>query len=578
MITSDSSPLLRSMPSCTNRRQSVGLTLSVTMNIHTYTWMQAGTSRPADARLEFSRPESPSMWSRPSMSRSLMDWHKRTYSEHRSEALITSPQWQLCELVREWLWVSIACLRFPEAEHVAQIHAQAQDVDQQVLRHHWCLGYCGVIRVHDVLDGWHQLDAPRQMPAIRQFIVELVCAVGAAAARLDPRVTQEGALAWGELEFGYREAERVGRTISERPGPHETRIDLLTHDLRLFQLLNDAAEDTDARCPVGVGAPDHAVTHHIDTIANKVILTRGSAVQRTRDPEGVVIGIAQRGGADVAARFQLEWVTCGRRVGVRPGPFQRNRVAGGRCHGKIQTVAGRGGGIDLEDATFQVRVGGWPVLDVGAPGRRRQQAETRFGHDHARFAAQSTGVELAVGDQVPVKGGGTQAADQDVETIAEELLLVGEQAQVNSRIGVLIDVLLLGEGTGEVLVDASAVVAEDGNPERAALDAEYFPEVEVRAHVELTHVGMAPVDATGWVVCVLVDQRATKIDTVVYQPPGERSARRRRRLGFGALCENGRCSNGSHESGTDGNAQNMAIHERNPPFTRSADIARYAFR
>src|SRR6202022_3637780 len=97
MITSDSSPLPSSMPSCTNRRQSVGLTLNVTMNTHTYTWTQAGASRPPDAPFEFFRLDSPSMRSRPPVSSSLMDWHKPTYPEHRSEALITYPQRQLCE-------------------------------------------------------------------------------------------------------------------------------------------------------------------------------------------------------------------------------------------------------------------------------------------------------------------------------------------------------------------------------------------------------------------------------------------------------------------------------------------------
>src|SRR5882724_10910311 len=97
MITSDSSPLPRSMPSRTNRRQSVGLTLNVTMNTHTYTWTQAGASRPPDGRFEFSRFESPFMRSRTPVSSSSMDWHKPTYPEHRSEALITYLQRQLFE-------------------------------------------------------------------------------------------------------------------------------------------------------------------------------------------------------------------------------------------------------------------------------------------------------------------------------------------------------------------------------------------------------------------------------------------------------------------------------------------------
>src|ERR1700730_1690616 len=85
------------MPLCTNRRQSAGLTLNVTMNTHTYTWTQAGASRPPDARFEFCRFDSPCMRSRPPVFSSLMDWHKPTYPEHGSEALITCPQWQLCE-------------------------------------------------------------------------------------------------------------------------------------------------------------------------------------------------------------------------------------------------------------------------------------------------------------------------------------------------------------------------------------------------------------------------------------------------------------------------------------------------
>src|ERR1700736_4700227 len=97
MITSDSSPLPSSIPSCTNRRQSIGLTLNVTMNTHTYTWTQAGASSLPDARFEFSRLHSPSMRCPPPVSSSLLDWHKPTCPEHRSEALITYPQGQLCE-------------------------------------------------------------------------------------------------------------------------------------------------------------------------------------------------------------------------------------------------------------------------------------------------------------------------------------------------------------------------------------------------------------------------------------------------------------------------------------------------
>jgi hypothetical protein len=140
------------------------------------------------------------------------------------------------------------------------------------------------------------------------------------------------------------------------------------------------------------------------------------------------------------------------------------------------------------------------------------------------------GLELAVGRQVGVVARGAETADDDVQPVVEELLLVGEQAQVEPVEFVLVDVLLLGERAADIVVEAVSVVPVDGDVERAAGDVHGPGEVDVGAEVELADVGMSLCDAARGVAGVLVDQVGPKVHTVLCQSPGQWCKRRRRWL------------------------------------------------